>query len=561
MYLLKAANIKLSYGGRTIIDVESLELLKGQKIGLVGSNGAGKSTLLSVLSGRVVPDEGTVDARAPIALISQDDGAPSAAPAKGADRALSRTGRSGGGAFECRPLSERPSGGEVERDKIALALSSDADVLMADEPTTNLDSEGIENLERELMNFSGGLILVSHDREMLDRVCGAIWEIECGRVRAFPGNYSAWRQQRERERKFALLEYERYGNEERRLRDAAREAIARSARATRPPSRMSLSEARINPDKGQIGQAKIASRAGALRKRAAMLESRERPECLPEIRMTLGSGEGVVSPSIIRISGLSVAFGDRVVFDEARCEVATGKRTALLGPNGSGKTTLIEAIAAGGECVKIAPRARVGYFDQRRESLDMEKSALDNARALSSLPEHEVRTILARLEIKGLDARKRCGILSGGERTKVMLARLMASDLNALILDEPTNHMDLYTMDELESLLRSWRGTLLFASHDRRLVENVAERLLIIEDKKIRTFEGTPMELAEHAAAHGKEGCAPKSPGMTESMMDMRLAELSSKLASAKTEGERRAIASSLEALTSELSRLKRRST
>ncbi|MDR1916872.1 MAG: ATP-binding cassette domain-containing protein [Synergistaceae bacterium] len=555
MYLLKAVNIKLSYGDRTIIDIDSLELHLGQKIGLVGQNGAGKSTLLGILSGSLIPDEGTVDARASIALIHQDDLTKLTGKSTATSQKFEDAPRAHLGQFKRENLSIRPSGGEIVRDKIALALSSGADILLADEPTTNLDSDGIEKLERELINFKGALVLVSHDRTLLERVCGSIWEIEGGHIRAFPGNYSAWRAQKTREREFSRSEYEKYRGEERRLREAARRVNAHSERAAHAPSRMSRSEAGINPGKGQKGQAKIRAQARAIQKRADMLERKERPLDLPEIRMALGSSEGVASPSVIRISGLTLAFGERVIFDGVDCEVTTGKHTLLIGPNGSGKTTLLEMILKGSDCVKTAPGARIGYFSQNHEALDLNASALSNANALSSLGEHEVRTILARLEIKGDDVHKKCGVLSGGERAKVMFARLMASDLNTLILDEPSNHIDLYTAEGLQYLLNSWRGTLLLVTHDRRLMKNIGDRILIIEDKKIRTFEGGFDEYSMRKA--------PLSAGedfdkeAEESVLNMRMAVLSAKYASARTENERRSLAESLDELAEQILRLR----
>jgi macrolide transport system ATP-binding/permease protein len=162
----------------------------------------------------------------------------------------------------------------------------------------------------------------------------------------------------------------------------------------------------------------------------------------------------------------------------------------LLGPNGSGKTTLLRLIERGEQPIRTAPGARIGYFSQNHESLDQSMTLLENARSGSDLPEHEVRTILARLEIKGDDVHKRCAMLSGGERAKAAFATLLVSNVNTLIMDEPTNHIDLYTTEALEALLSEWRGTLLLVTHDRRLAERVGERLLVIDGKKIHTFEG-----------------------------------------------------------------------
>ncbi|MDR3280530.1 MAG: ATP-binding cassette domain-containing protein [Synergistaceae bacterium] len=258
-----------------ILDIESLELHRGEKIGLVGRNGAGKSTLLSVLSRESEPDDGVIAINGASAVIHQDNRLENLA-APGMPRR--------GGIFSHMEMSRRPSGGELTRNAITAALASSPDVLFADEPTTNLDIEGIEALSRELMSFTGAMILVSHDRTLLDELCGEIWEIEDSRVRIFPGNYSAWMEQKTRERDFAAFKYDEYRREKHRLEDAARKINDRSGKPLRAQSRMGASEARVNPGKGKSAQAAVSAGARAIKKRARMLERRERPADLPDIK-------------------------------------------------------------------------------------------------------------------------------------------------------------------------------------------------------------------------------------------------------------------------------------
>jgi ATPase subunit of ABC transporter with duplicated ATPase domains len=453
----------------------------GDRIGLAGANGCGKSTLLAVLAGELEPDAGNVDARGAVALVRQTQDAD----------VLRRGGEDvfGRRVFEFAALSDDPSGGELSRAALSAAFASGPDVLLTDEPTTNLDWDGIEQLRRALSSFRGAVVLVSHDRSLLDDVCGKIWELENGLLRTFPGNYSDFRIQKQRERDFAASEYEESRREKKRLSEAARKVMERQFKVLKAPSRMSPSEARINPGKGILAQAALHSRAKALEKRAAMVGNPERPTDLPEIKMALGASARVASNIAIRARGLSVSFGERVIFDDADFDVKANLRTILLGPNGSGKSTLIKLVEAGHESIKTAPGARIGYFSQNHETVDMSRTVLENARQFSERPEHEVRTILARLEIKGDAVHKKCSLLSGGERAKVAFAALFASDFNTLVMDEPTNHIDLYTAEALESLLVAWKGTLLVATHDRRLAETAGDRLLFIEDAKIKTFE------------------------------------------------------------------------
>ncbi|MDR1944446.1 MAG: ATP-binding cassette domain-containing protein, partial [Synergistaceae bacterium] len=225
-----------SFGDRVILDIKSLALYGGAKVGLVGKNGAGKSTLLAILAGEMESDGGERDARGVISVIKQD---------QDLSELREEIGRSGDDdlkklrgrrALSPFPLSEKPSGGELTRAAIDAALAAKPDILLADEPTTNLDMDGVRRLQEELKAFVGALVMISHDRALLDEVCGEIWELESGRLRAFPGNYSAWLAQRDRERAFAAFEYEEYRREEKRLKDASRKLNDRANRCLRPPS-------------------------------------------------------------------------------------------------------------------------------------------------------------------------------------------------------------------------------------------------------------------------------------------------------------------------------------
>ena len=530
MYLVKASEIKISYGDRVVFEIDSLEAGRAARIGLVGRNGAGKSTLLQVLAGLVTPDEGWVDLRAQAAYIPQE---PDAALREAADpRITPGTPSAKRSAFALCELSARPSGGELTRAAIARALSSGADLLLADEPTTNLDARGIEKLERELISFRGALILISHDRALLDAVCNEIWELEDGALRAFPGNYSAWCAQRDRERAFAQDEYEGWRREKKRLEEAARRTAERARTAAKRPKGISNSEARLisSKNKGTNAQSTLNATSKATLRRAEKLERHERPEDLPEIRMSLGNMHRLEAPFAVRVSGLDIAFGDRVLLRDATFDLVAGQKSVLMGPNGCGKTTLLRLIEGeeGVAGIKKSPRLRAGFFSQAHEALIPEKSALENARAISELPEHEVRTILARLEIRGDDVHKKCAVLSGGERAKVAFARLLASNLNTLILDEPTNHIDIYTAEALEGLLRAWQGPLLLVTHDRRLAAAVADRLLFVEGQSVRTFEGTWAEYEASQRARGTD--ERNADSARRALLEMKMAELATKI-------------------------------
>ncbi len=484
MYLLQAQNLTKTFGTRTLFRADQLELHDGDRVGLVGENGAGKSTLLDILRGDLPCDEGNIDRRCPIAMIRQSgdaEGEP--------DGRLLRTLSLAGSA--CK------SGGERTRRAIAAACSQGAPLLFADEPTTNLDLDGIEAVERMLQDYSGAVLLISHDRQLLETVCTSIWAIQDGEIRVFPGGYAEWIAQRDRERAFAQFEYDRYRSEKRRL-EAEMVNLREQARGMRKtPKRMGNSEARLHKCHISPAQIQVQARAKAIESRVRQLEVKERPSDLPQIRMALGAVSPITSRTAARIDHLTVRYGARAVLEDVSFTLPTGKRTFLLGGNGAGKTTLAEHLVQGGDCARLANGVQIGYFSQNHELLDPARTVLENVRAVSRLPEHEVRSILANLWINGDAVQKPVRVLSGGERAKVALARLLASDCNLLVLDEPTNHIDLYTAQALEPLLLRWQGTLLVISHDRHLIEQAAERLLFVENGRVRAFEGTMAEYRE----------------------------------------------------------------
>lgn len=532
--LLQASGLRKDIGPRTLFDIPSLMIYEGDRIGLVGANGAGKSTLLSILAGELSPDEGQIDRQCAPAYIHQIGTAEEEVPLLDAETA----GQLG------VVQSPRMSGGERTRAAIASALAQNAPLMFADEPTTNLDMEGVTMMQSLFEQHTGALLLVSHDRALLDALCHTIWEIENGTLRVFDGNYSDWMRQKQRERDFAQFEYDQYRGEQRRLQQAHAALSQRASGMRKPPKRMSSSEWLLYKDGAATTQGTVERRAKSILMRLEHLEEKERPANLPEIRIALGAVTPLVSKTAVSVRGLTVRFADgsgQPLLRDVAFSLPTGKRTALIGPNGSGKTTLIRAItgtlsADAEQAVQRANGLRVGVFDQLHDALELDKTVLENARAESGLPEHDVRTLLARLEIRRDDVHKKCSVLSGGERAKVMLARLLASDINFLILDEPTNHIDLYTMEALGNVLPLWQGTMLIVSHDRTLISAVAERLLLIEGGRVQTYEGS-------WDAYQRERSRPmaqtEAAALDESLIEMRLASVSAKLGSPLSAGEK----------------------
>ncbi|MDY2601750.1 MAG: ABC-F family ATP-binding cassette domain-containing protein [Eubacteriales bacterium] len=490
--LLEARDVSKAYGLRPVLASLDFDLYDGERVGLVGENGAGKSTFLHILAGDLLPDDGLITRRAPVSLISQFGDAAEAS----LDPAL-------GSEFAAPPAREGLSGGEKTRRRIAGALSGKSQVLLADEPTTDLDAAGIQRLEKHLRSYPGALVLISHDRALLDGVCTRIVELEDGKLTSFPGNYSAYRQEKQRRRSFQQFKYEQYRAEEKRIRTMIQRETELASQKTGMPKRMGNSEARLHKREDTVVQGKIHQVRKMFESRLGRLEEVERPREDPAIAMRLGAATPVTSRTALEIRGISLRAGSRFLLENASMRLPTGTRTALLGENGCGKTTLMHRITAFRQnpAVRVSPGVKIGWFDQdHAATLNPEATALENALAESVVPESTVRTILARLNLRGDDVFKPLKVLSGGEKAKVALASLFARDINLLILDEPTNHLDVYTLEALTEVLKSYAGTVLVASHDRTFVSETANRLVFFENKSLTTFEGSwpEWEKAQH---------------------------------------------------------------
>ncbi len=470
--LLTGVKLEKEYGDRQLLNIERLEISDGVRIGLIGRNGAGKSTLLKILSGELEAEKGVVKRNCGIAVIAQ-------------------TGETDGEA-DGRYISQMQlrdsavkSGGERTRLAIAAAFSKREPLLFADEPTTNLDLVGIERLERMMSGYRGAIVLVSHDREFLDNVCNQIWELEDGKLRIFPGNYSDFLEQKRRERTHEEFEYEQYRKEKRRIERNIIQVKEEARQMGKPPRRMGQSEWMLYKDTASIQQGHVQSRAKAMDSRLQHLEKKEKPKELPRISMKLSETDKIRARNAARIEHLSVFYDGFPVLSDVSLDIPTGKRVFLTGANGAGKSTLIRALMERGEHVSITSEAKIGYFSQGQENLREDKTVLENVVETAKAPAHICRAVLKNLYMDEGDIGKRVSVLSGGERVKTALAKLLVSDVNFLILDEPANHMDVYTMEGLEKLLSDYDGTLLAVSHDRKMVEKLADEIYEVADGMI----------------------------------------------------------------------------
>ncbi|ANY68517.1 hypothetical protein BBD42_20095 [Paenibacillus sp. BIHB 4019] len=499
---LEVKHIEIAVQDRLLGRLDGVwELGARDRVGIIGVNGAGKSTLLAVLAGRLEPDKGTVTRSGSSAELRQAAGYRGEAAADDQagqqlsgvlsgehelqEGAILRSRHSEGEntsrwqALDAGEAKAFGSGGEKTRTAIAELFASGAEILFADEPTSHLDAAGIRQLEEAFTAYPGAVIFVSHDRELLDHVCTSIIELEDGEILIFKGNYSAYKREKEAKRARAAFEYEQYAKERSRLLDSLAKVRQSAQGISHKPKRMSYKEANLGLEGMRSSQAKLNKAADALESRLERLEVKRRPAELEMPLFNAQAHEPCRSKHLLRLEQLEAGLSeDRWLFRELSVQIKPGMRIALVGGNGAGKTTLLQSIYEQAEGVSAAPSCRMGYFRQNLSLLDESKNVLQNVLASAVYPDAHVRTVLARTLFKGEDVFKQVALLSGGERVKAALAKLLLGRHNTLLLDEPSNYLDIYAREQLEETLRAYPGTIIFASHDRRLVSGAATHIL-----------------------------------------------------------------------------------
>jgi ATP-binding cassette subfamily F protein 3 len=544
MPLLRVDRLKLMYGATEVLSDLTFQVEPRQRLGIVGANGSGKSSLLKAISGDVIPAAGalTMAPRTRTAYLAQEleagphesvyadalhsrpdllglrgrlEGLEAAmAGASGAEQAVlvedygevqHEYERLDGYAYDNRVaevlhgvgLTEQDqalapgalSGGQRRRLALAKLLLQDADLLLLDEPTNHLDLEAIEWLEGFLRLSRAGMLIVSHDRRFLEHTADDILELQAGSGEWYPGNYRQYVRLRRERRALQQKEYE-----------AQREYIERTEEFIR--------------------RYKAGQRAREARGRQTRLDRLARvapPADDQQIRIRLKAS--VTSDLIFQSDGLRLGYGKRELLTMPAFTINAGERIAIVGPNGSGKTSLLKALL--GELrplsgrVKTGPRVAMRYYDQHLADLDPNKTVLTELQDAFGLPEETLRTFLGRLLFHGDDAFKTIRSLSGGEKSRVALAKLMLDDAGLLLLDEPTNHLDIPAQEMLEEALQDYEGTIVFVSHDRYFIDAIATRLWSIEDGAVTMHLGnyTDLERRRQRATRPVVAAEPRKSG------------------------------------------------
>ena len=491
---LQAENIVLSFGERKILDFDRFVVYQGERVGLVGVNGAGKTTLLRVLSGELEPDNGTVKIMCDTHFFRQFSQGVDPFEMDGKEMKTMQV--------QDKLWQDTVSGGEDTRMRLAWMFSSGKRLVFLDEPTANLDMKGIALLKKKLLELDT-MIIVSHDRALLNALCTRIVEIQDGRLAGYDGNYDDYALQKEQIVQRQWAEYENYTSEKRRLEKVYLQKKKKAASIEKLPKGMSPREAGLrnflskHPKDAKAG--KMEASAKNVLERIEHMEVKERPKELPKIRPDFRLTDPPENAVVIRGEEIRFSYeGSREIFRDASFQIRNRSRVAVVGENGAGKTTLLKLIRREASpdkgSVYVVPKASIGLLDQNMDSLDFEKTVLQNVMEESVQTESIARTVLARLLLSAGDIQKKAGVLSGGERIKLAFAKLFVGRANVLILDEPTNYLDISSVAALEEMFSEYEGVLVFVSHDEEFIRACATEILEVKDGKTITYMGTPEE-------------------------------------------------------------------
>ena len=539
---LTVDNLGKSFGVQQIFKNVSFTLRQGEKVGLVGVNGSGKTTLLRCLLAPSVADEGSVkyagelrlgyveqgfngftqeetlwdfllkacpeivELRQRLAQLEHDS---ASLQGEALEEALALYARISGRyehldgynyetnikrvliglGYPENTWSERAitlSGGQKTRLMLAAALVNAPDLLILDEPTNHLDITMMEWLEKFLREFRGGLLLVSHDRTFLDNTTTKILEMEGGHLKQYRGNYSQYLAQKE----IQLLT-------ETRAYEAQQEYIVRQ--------------------EDYIRRFKAGIKSKMARGRQSQLDRLERLDApVQNEEFTLSLPKAAVSAErVLILEKLKVGYANKPLVEDVDLVLKQGEKVAVLGPNGSGKTTLLKTILQEipplGGVAKIGNRVKIGYFSQSYERLNPKQTILDNFLLEYGYTDEQTRKLLGSMLFHGEDVFKEIGALSGGQKARLVLLKLVLDGANCLLLDEPTNHLDIAAKEAVEAALSTFNGTVLMVSHDRYLVNEIAQRIWALEDGHLVDYKGNyDFYLAQRAVQEQKQQDKPK---------------------------------------------------
>ncbi len=478
MLLFSANNITMAFGHKAIISQAfNFKMYTGDKIGIVGMNGTGKTTLMKILAGEIAPDTGSVDTYTDIHVFKQIND----------DEIISQYSKEHSELCNFDYYNvETLSGGENTRLRLANVFNQYGALYFFDEPTTNMDISGKAMLIDKL-NGLESFILICHDRYVLDECCNKILEIENEKCTLYDGDYSKYLEEKALISKTSENQYLAYLDEKHRLNQLYKQQLSSAEKISKKPKDKGKQQSGRffgGRSKDATQKAMQKSATAALNK-IAQLKTVEKPFVNEKINFDFKRNNPPKNKIVVSIENLNFAYGDRVIFDDATCYIENGEHLAILGDNGTGKSTLFKLIINGDKAIYVAPQCNIGYFSQTLSNIDLDKSVYQNAAENSVQDTSLVRLILRRLLFETDDLDKLANVLSGGERVRLSLAKLMLSNANVLMLDEVTNYLDIPSINAIEQALNSYPGTIIFTAHDKNFINNIATKKLVIENKKL----------------------------------------------------------------------------
>jgi ABC transport system ATP-binding/permease protein len=495
MTLLTLRDAELAYGDLPLLDHAQLSVQDGERIGLIGRNGTGKSTLLKVVMGKATLDDGAIERRdgLRIAFVEQEPLLP--APPDEHDWKLAMYLERF--AVDLVRAAATGSGGERKRAALAAAFATEPDLLLLDEPTNHLDIAAIETLQ-DLIPEARASLIITHDREFLDRIATRIVELDRGVLRSYQGNFARYQELKEQE-----LASESASNSRFDKLLAQEEVWIRKG-----------VEARRTRNEGRV-----------LRLEQLRRERAARRERIGRVNLQVDAGERS-GKLVAELEDVTLSFGERTVIDHLSARVMRGDRVGLIGANGAGKSTLIRLILGTQQpdsgTVRLGTNLNIAYFDQMRAELDPERTVAETISPGSDWVEiagqrKHITSYLQDFLFSPRRAQSPVRMLSGGERNRLLLARLFARPTNLLVLDEPTNDLDIDSLELLEQTLAEYPGTVLLVSHDRRFLDNIVTQTIAAEGQgRWREYVGGYsdwlVQKAASAAARAGSGAAGVTP-------------------------------------------------
>ncbi|WP_051986320.1 ribosomal protection-like ABC-F family protein [Clostridium amazonitimonense] len=510
--LLSLQGINKEFGEVTILDDVNFHITLGHRVGLVGLNGAGKSTLANIIYGKFKPDKGSIlwhKKDIEIGYLKQDSfytqrtwtgedlDVGGEEYIKDFLQASAYLGMKRVDVLEEESFSNL-SGGEKMKVALANIWSLNPDFLILDEPTNHVDYEGVEWLIKELKKYRGTILIISHDRYFLDNAVNEIIEINKGKAYSYSGNYSFYREEKRKKYESQLHQYEIQESSKAKIQEEINRLKNWSSKAHRDSTKKQkagLGKKEYFRLKAKKRDKQIKSKVKKLEK--MVFEGVKRPEEDKKVDFKFNEAN-LKGTRVIEARNIKKSFESNLLFKESSFYIMRGDRVGIFGPNGCGKTTLLKVILGKEDLdegeIFTSKSITIGYLSQETLDIDTEQSVIDIFNIDSREEEGTVRTLLANMGFNEKMITQPMSTLSHGELTRIRMARLIRKNQDLLVLDEPLNHLDLYSREKLEEALRAYDGTIILVSHDRYMLENLCDFLLVFKEKKISKIVGTPKE-------------------------------------------------------------------